>query len=196
MTDCTFWKIIWLAAHSGKNHDSQHILRKKMISSTFWEKNCQLCFFSQNVLLIMFSHRIYCQLYIFSRMCCQSCFFPECAANHVFSAKCAEINMISSTFWEKKPDWQHILGKTWLAAHSRKKTWLTANYGGKTWLIAHSEKKYDWQHIMGKTMVHATNHVFPQNVLPTMFFFPECAANHVFFPECAVKYVFFPRMCS
>jgi hypothetical protein len=42
---------------------------------------------------------------------------------------------------------------------------------------------------------------FFQNVLPTMFFFPECAANHVFFPQnvppimilfpaCAVNYVF------
>jgi hypothetical protein len=30
--------------------------------------------FPQNVLPIMSSHRICCQLYIFSRMCCQSCF--------------------------------------------------------------------------------------------------------------------------
>jgi hypothetical protein len=39
------------------------------------------------------------------------------------------------------------------------------------------------------------NHVdFSQNVLPTMFFFPKSAANHVFSPECAAKHVFFQNV--
>jgi hypothetical protein len=70
-------------------------------------------------------------------MCGQSWFFPECAANHVFSKNVLLImfftqnvlilvkNMIGSTFWEKniidstfweKHDWQHILGKTMIGS--------------------------------------------------------------------------------
>jgi hypothetical protein len=32
-----FWRKTWLAAHSGKKHDWQHIQGKNMIGSTFWE---------------------------------------------------------------------------------------------------------------------------------------------------------------
>jgi hypothetical protein len=32
-----FWGTTWLAAHSGKKHDWQHIQGKNMIGSTFWE---------------------------------------------------------------------------------------------------------------------------------------------------------------
>jgi hypothetical protein len=51
----------------------------------------------------------------------------------------------------------------------------------------------------------AANHVFSQNVLPTMFFprmcyqpcfLPRMCYQLCFFPECAANYVFFPRMCS
>ena len=68
--------------------------------------------------------------------------------------------MIGSTFWEKtwlaahfgkKTDWQHILGKILLAAHSVEKTSLAAHFGkkyiigsklcGKTWLGTQSDKK-------------------------------------------------------
>jgi hypothetical protein len=59
----------------------------------------------------------------FFKICCQSFFFPECAVNHVFFPECAvnqkkdwqhilKKNMIGSTFWEKKTDLQHMMGKT------------------------------------------------------------------------------------
>jgi hypothetical protein len=61
-------------------------------------------------------------------MCCHSCFFPECAAKHMFAIMCYQScffpecaanpltahsgkNRIGSTFWEKP----------WFTAHSGKK---------------------------------------------------------------------------
>jgi hypothetical protein len=117
---------------------------------------------------------------VFPRMCCKSCFFPECAISHVFFPECDANHiffqnvlpimffptilgkkhdlqhilgktMISSTFWRKKHDWQHILGKNMIDSTSWVKTLLRANYWGKISLIAHSGKNQDCQVIFGKT---------------------------------------------
>jgi hypothetical protein len=58
-----------LAAHSGKKIIfDRTIWRKNMISSTFWEKH-------------VWQHILGKKLFL--RMCCESWFFPECAANHI-----------------------------------------------------------------------------------------------------------------
>jgi hypothetical protein len=104
-----------LAAHSGEKHDWEHILGKHMVGSTFWEKNhdWQHILEKKNVLPTMF----------FPRMCGQPCFFPECAANHVFFLPECDANhdffprilvnnMIGSTFWKKYIIGSKFCGKT------------------------------------------------------------------------------------
>jgi hypothetical protein len=118
-----------LAAHSGKNkHDEQHILGKKnLIDSRFWEKHDW-----QHILD---------ELYIFFRMRCQSCFFPECAANQVFPRMCFQsgfffqnVLLIMLIFPRMCYQPCFFSQNLLLIAHSEKKTWLTAQSG----------EKHDW----------------------------------------------------
>ena len=107
----------------------------------------------------------------------QSCFFPECAANHVFCSRmccqpCLPQNMQLTMFVSLECAAIHVFSP-----------------------------KCDANHVLFTEC--ATNHVFPrmccqscffpENVLPTMFS-PECAVNHGF-SKIVLWIMVFPRMC-
>ena len=127
---------------------------------------CSHSCFCQNVLPIMFSHRICCQLYIFFRMCCQSRLPRICCQSGVFPQNVLSIrfvffpeNLLSIRFFLPKQSWFF-----------------------QECAINHVPRC-------------AISHIFPTEVAPSNIFFRECAAIHVFPTECAANYVFFPRMC-
>jgi hypothetical protein len=108
-----------------------------------------IMFFSQEVLSLM----------IFSQNMLRIIFFSWLAAH---SAK----NVIGSTFWEKKHEWQHIRGKNIIGS----------KLCGKTWLVAHSRKKLP---IM----------FYSQNVLPIMVF-PRMCCQSCFSPRMCCQSCF------
>jgi hypothetical protein len=135
-------------------------------------------FFSQNVLPLMFFPRMCCQTYVSQNVLLIIIFFPAWLAAH--SGKKYNWQQILG----EKHDWLHILGKNIIGSTFWENPWFTAHSGEC-----------------------APNHVFPQNLLPIIYFFQNvlpimlltrmccqscffpriCGQSCLFFPECAAK---------